>query len=101
MLKLTDSSARAITAGALARLAACGADEGLITLTSDCLAARADERPADAGEVAGRLTAYLAGVQQRLREAELARAAESVRAEEAEAKTAAERRARRLTAALA
>ena len=51
--------------------------------------------------MAGRITAYLAGVQERLRAAELARAAEAARAEEAEAKAAAERRARRLTRALA
>ena len=61
----------------------------------------AKDRPADAGVVAERLTGYLAGVQERLREAELSRAAESARAEEAEAKASAERRARRLTAALA
>ena len=40
----------------------------------------ARDRPADAGVVAGRMTAYLAGVQERLREAELSRAAESARA---------------------
>ena len=59
------------------------------------------DRPADAGVVAGRMTAYLAGVQERLRAAELSRAAEAARAAEAEAKAAAERRARRLTGALA
>jgi serine/threonine-protein kinase len=47
------------------------------------------------------MTGYLAGVQDRLHEAELSRAAESARAHEAEAKVSAERRARRLTAALA
>ena len=72
-----------------------------MTLDRDCLAALATDRPADAGVVAERLTAYLAGVQERLREAELSRAAESARAQEAEAKASAERKARRLTAALA
>ena len=73
----------------------------LLALARDCLAAEARDRPADAGVVAERMTAYLAGVQERLREAELSRAAESARAQEAEAKASAERRARRLTAALA
>ncbi len=95
------AAGRADTADALARLSGCGADGELLALARDCLAAEAKDRPADAGVVAGRLTAYLAGVQERLREAELSRAAESARAVEAEAKAAAERRARRLTAALA
>jgi serine/threonine-protein kinase len=105
----TGSSAREIlaaagrgdTAGTLARLAGCGADADLQALARDCLAADPSDRPADAGIVAARMTAYLAGVQQRLRAAELAHAAEAARAIEAEFKAAAERRARRLTAALA
>ena len=95
------AAGRGDTAAALARLSGCGADGELLALARDCLAAEAKDRPADAGVVAARLTAYLAGVQERLREAELARAAESARAQEAEAKVAAERRARRLTGALA
>jgi hypothetical protein len=47
------------------------------------------------------VTAYLAGVQERLRLAELERAAAQAKAAEAAAKAAAERRARRLTAGLA
>ena len=70
-------------------------------MARECLAAEPKDRPADAGIVAGRITGYLAGVQERLRAAELARAAEAARAQEAEAKAAAERRARRLTRALA
>jgi tetratricopeptide (TPR) repeat protein len=96
------------TAPALARLDQCGADGELLALARDCLAAEARDRPADAGVVARRITAYLAGVQERLRDAELARAAESARAaaetaraREAEAKASAERRSRRLTVALA
>ncbi len=95
------AAGRADTADALARLSGCGADGELLALARDCLAAEAKDRPADAGAVAGRLTAYLSGVQDRLREAELARAAESARAVEALAKAAAESRARRLTGALA
>ena len=67
----------------------------------DCLSGQPEGRPRDAGVVAGRVTSYLAGVQKRLREAEVARAAETVRAEEAMARARAERQARRLTAALA
>jgi eukaryotic-like serine/threonine-protein kinase len=72
-----------------------------LVLARHCLAALASDRPADSGAVAARMTAYLAGVQVRLHEAELSRAAETARAQEAEAKAFAERRARRLTAALA
>ncbi|MFO0891546.1 MAG: tetratricopeptide repeat protein [Isosphaeraceae bacterium] len=95
------AAGQAETTAALGRLAACPADEDLLTLARDCLAARPEDRPADAGVVASRLTDYLTGVQERLRTAELARAAETARAEEAEAKAAAERRARRMTRALA
>ena len=101
-------AARGDLADASARLAGCGADGELVALARDCLAPEPDDRPRDAGAVAGRLTAYLAGVQERLHAAELAHAAEAARAEEAvrtaeaaEARSLAERRARRLTAALA
>ena len=100
-IEILRAAGRADTAAALDRLEHCGADDELLALARDCLAAVAKDRPADAGVVAGRMTAYLAGVQERLREAELSRAAESARAQEAEAKVSAERRARRLTAALA
>jgi eukaryotic-like serine/threonine-protein kinase len=95
-------------ADATGRLAGCGADAELAGLARDCLAADPDDRPGAAAAVAERLTAYQAGVQGRLRTAELAQAAESARAEEAtrtalaaHARARAERRARRLTAALA
>ena len=54
-------------ADALARLDACGADAELIALAKDCLAREPEDRPRDAGAVAERVTAYLAGVQERLR----------------------------------
>jgi len=102
------SAGRADTTEALARLASGTADAELLALARDCLAAEPGDRPGDAGVVASRITGYLAGVQERLRAAELARAAERARAEEArrtaaaaEARAAAERRARRLTGALA
>ena len=101
-------AARGELGDASARLSACAADGELVALAQECLAAEADDRPRDAGIVAGRLTAYLAGVQERLRAAELAQAAEAARAAEAlrtaemaEARTRAERRAHRLTAAAA
>jgi serine/threonine-protein kinase len=92
-----------------------GADLELIGLAKDCLAREREDRPHDAGAVSGRMTAYLAGVQARLRQAELAHAAEVARTEEAratvaqerkareeaQARAVAERRTRRLTGALA
>jgi serine/threonine-protein kinase len=89
------------TADALARLDACGADAELIAIARDCLAREAEDRPRHAGAVAERVTSYLAGVQDRLRAAELARAAESARAEEAVGRARAERRARRFQVRLA
>jgi serine/threonine-protein kinase len=89
------------TADALARLDACGADAELITLAKDGLAREAEDRPRHAGAVAARMTSYLAGVQDRLRAAEVAHAAESARAEEAIGRARAERRARRFQVGLA
>jgi serine/threonine-protein kinase len=88
-------------AGAMARLDGCGADGDLLRLARACLAAAPEGRPRDAGEVAGAVTAYLASVQERLRAAEVERAAAQAKAEEARAKAAAERRARRLVVGLA
>jgi serine/threonine-protein kinase len=76
------------------RLAACGADAELVELAKRCLGSRAEERPADATAVAAALTAHLAGVQDRLRQAELERAA-------AQARAAEERKRRRVQLALA
>jgi serine/threonine-protein kinase len=99
---------RCDVADAFARLDACGAHPELIALGRSCLAPEREDRPRDSGAIAARLTAHLAGVQERLRAAELAHAAESARALEAERTTAlaeararAERRARRMTTALA
>ncbi len=79
---------------ALARLDGCGADAELVRLAKACLSAGPARRPAAAAEVAEAVAAYQAGVQERLRRAELERAAAAVRAAE-------ERKRRRLTAALA
>jgi eukaryotic-like serine/threonine-protein kinase len=86
---------------AFARLDACGADGELVALAKTCLAPDKEGRPRDAGEVARAVAAYQAAVQERLRAAELERAAAEARAAEARAKAAAERRARRLTVGLA
>jgi serine/threonine-protein kinase len=93
-MELLAAAGRAETAGALARLEACGAEPELIALARDCLADDPAGRPADAAVVARRTTAYLAGVQERLRAAELARAQADARAEE-------ERKRRRLSLDLA
>jgi serine/threonine-protein kinase len=81
-------------ADAFGRLEACGADEELVALVRACLAAAPKGRPRDASVVVLGLTAYLRGVEGRLRDAELAKV-------RAEARAAGERRRRQLTLALA
>jgi tetratricopeptide (TPR) repeat protein len=80
---------------ALARLDRCGADADLVGLAKVCLQPRAEDRPRDAGAVAEQVTAYLVGVQERLRQAEMERAAAQAREEEARARAEAEAQARR------
>jgi serine/threonine-protein kinase len=81
-------------ADGFARLNACGADAELVQLCKDCLAPQKTDRPRHAGVLAQRLAAYQAGVQQRLRRAELHSAAALARAEE-------ERKRRKLAVGLA
>jgi serine/threonine-protein kinase len=88
-------------ADALARLDRCGADAELVALAKDCLAPQREQRPQDAAVVAERLTTYLSEVQERLRQADLAKVAAQARTDEARATARAERRARRLTVGLA
>jgi eukaryotic-like serine/threonine-protein kinase len=90
------------------RLDACGADPELVNVAKHCLAVEPWDRPRDAGAVSKELAAYQNSVDQRLRQAELAHAAETARAEEAlhtaseaKAKAKAERQARWMTLALA
>jgi tetratricopeptide (TPR) repeat protein len=92
--ELHRKAVRAALTDAFAQLDACGADAELVTLCKRCLAAEPCDRPRDAGVVANELSAYLQGVEQRLRQAELARAQAEVKAEE-------ERRRRRVQLALA
>jgi serine/threonine-protein kinase len=89
------------TVDAFARLDECGADADLVTLCKLCLAAERGDRPRDGGGVADSVSAYQAEVQERLRRAELERAAADAREQEARATAAAERKARRRTRALA
>src|SRR5262249_17792661 len=71
-----------------------GTDAELVRLCKDCLAPEPGDRPRDAGVVARRVAEYLAGVQERLRAAELEKAAAQARAKE-------ERKRRKLAVALA
>jgi eukaryotic-like serine/threonine-protein kinase len=76
------------------RLDACEAEDELVGLARACLEAAPKHRPRDASVVVVGLTAYLRGVEGRLRDAELAKV-------RAEAHAAGERRRRQLTLALA
>jgi serine/threonine protein kinase/Tfp pilus assembly protein PilF len=86
---------------AIGRLDSSEGDDELIALAKDCLAAELDDRPRHAGEVASRINAYQIGVQERLRQAEIERAEEKARAEEASKRASVERQRSRLTLALA
>jgi serine/threonine-protein kinase len=94
LAEVMDQAARGDTTEALARLEDCGADAELVALARSCLASDLLERPGNAGDVARRMTAYLAGVQERLRTAERDRAVAEARARE-------EVKRRRVTLALA
>ena len=93
---------------ASARLTGSGADAEVVSLALACLAREPEDRLRHAGAVNDRVAAHLAGVQKRLRDSEIDRAAAAARATQAvltaqaaEARVVAERRARRLTVALA
>jgi hypothetical protein len=86
---------------AVDRLGTCGADGELIALARDCLASELDDRPRNADAIARRMIAHRAGVQERLRLAEIAGAEEKARAEEATKRARVERDRLRLTVALA
>src|SRR5262249_24792783 len=85
---------RADLADAFTRLERCQADADLVSLARRCLAAQPEQRPRHAPAGGAELTAYLEGVQERLRQAELAGA-------EARARAAEERKRRRVQLALA
>ncbi len=67
---------------ASARLDGCGAESGLVELARRCLAPNRADRPADGGEVASAMSAYLSGVQERLQQERVARERQEVRAGE-------------------
>ncbi|MFT5052259.1 MAG: serine/threonine protein kinase/tetratricopeptide (TPR) repeat protein [Chlamydiales bacterium] len=79
---------------ARARIEACQADEALKVLCLECLRPAQSTRPRDADEVARAITDYRASVEERAHQAELAAATARIKAHE-------ERRARKLTLALA
>jgi len=69
-------------AEAHARLEQCGADAKLVELCRACLSPEPQARPRDATAVAATMAGYLAGVEERARQAELERAAAEARAAE-------------------
>ncbi len=81
-------------AAARARLELSGAEPELVALARRCVAPLPQDRPRDAGAVAAAMTGHLRGVQERLRQAELARV-------EAQARAAEEKKRRRLAVGLA
>ena len=76
------------------RLSACGADPALVRIAEACLSTRPQDRPADAGAVADRVSRHLAAVEQRVQEAR-------VEAETAHVRARAATQRQRLVAALA
>ena len=81
------AAARGRTEDALARLDACGADPELVELTKECLLAAPAARPRHAGVVAKRIHSYSVSVEERAHAARI--------------EAAVQRKARKLTAALA
>ncbi|TWU02759.1 serine/threonine-protein kinase [Stieleria varia] len=82
------------------RLDECGCDDALKAIVREALSPNKLDRPANAGELAHKMIEYRTSLEDRLRVAELDRAASGARAEEAEQTAAAERRRRRLSTML-
>jgi serine/threonine protein kinase/Flp pilus assembly protein TadD len=80
--EILQKAMRAELVESFARLEKCGAEAELIELTRRCLAPQRDERPRDASAVAAAMERYRTGVQERLRQAELERAAARVQTAE-------------------
>jgi serine/threonine protein kinase len=94
-LAADNESARRLAAGAqlddaFALLDGCGAEAELVALARRCLAARPDDRPRDAGELAAAVARLRQQAEDRARQAELERAGALVEARE-------QRKRRRLT----
>jgi formylglycine-generating enzyme required for sulfatase activity len=94
-------AAAADLADVFARLGGCGADAELVGVARRCLAADAADRPADARAVASEVGGYRAGVEARLRRAELDRVKAEGDKATAEAKAEEQRKRRRVQLALA
>jgi tRNA A-37 threonylcarbamoyl transferase component Bud32/tetratricopeptide (TPR) repeat protein len=101
-------AAKADLADAHARLDGCGADEELVAIARSCLLPAREARPANAGELAKSVGEHLASIEERAKASQIEAAEARTRAEEADAraaveteKRAQERRARRMTVALA
>ncbi len=92
--EIVAAAAQAECEPALKRLEVCGADPELLKLTKQCLMPAAAARPANAGVVAERVHHYIVSVEERAQAARVESAAALMRVEQ-------ERKARRLTAALA
>jgi len=80
--QLLHMAAQGDLADAWARLEDCGADGELVSLAKHCLAPERNDRPRHAGEVAAAITNYLAGVQERARQAELEQRTATLKAAE-------------------
>ena len=72
MATVTRQAAEGNTVDAFARLDGCLADADLVTLAKTCLAFQPSQRPPDAGAVAVIVAKYRQGVEERLRQAEIA-----------------------------
>jgi len=92
--ELPGMAERGDLADAITRLDGCGADSELIALAQRCIAAAPKDRPRDAGAIVTALSIYMAGVQERLKTAEVAQA-------RAEAQAIEERKRRLLAIGLA
>ncbi|MEY4567490.1 MAG: hypothetical protein RLY14_2460 [Planctomycetota bacterium] len=75
-------AAKAKLDDAYVRLEECGLDSELVLLAKQCLSPNPEERPRDGQAVANEVAAYRARVDSRLREAEMEKAAASVRERE-------------------
>jgi serine/threonine-protein kinase len=74
MIDRLEQAANGDLADAFTRLDRCSADAELVRLAKACLSAHPQQRPPDGSAVAAAVAAYLGGVQQRLRQAEIAQA---------------------------
>ncbi|OWK38406.1 serine/threonine protein kinase [Fimbriiglobus ruber] len=93
-------SATGDVADCFARMDACGADPELVALCKRCLSPKAVDRPADTGEVARAVAALRAAADDRARQAELDKVRVEGDLRAADARTAEQRKRRKVQAAL-